>query len=114
MNKGIIFSGIYLCSVLISSISQILLKTSANVEYENKLREYLNPRVIIAYMFFFGSTLVTVLALKYVPLSMGAILESMGYIFVTILGVILLKEKVKGKKFIGLSLIALGVIVFSI
>ena len=73
MNKIAIFSGIYLCSVLISSISQILLKTSANKEYDNKLKEYLNPRVIIAYMFFFGATLVTVLALKYVPLSMGAI-----------------------------------------
>ena len=43
---------IYIFSVFISSVSQILLKTSANKKYESRIREYLNPRVIIAYGIF--------------------------------------------------------------
>ena len=37
-----------------SAISQILLKQSANIKYDNPLREYLNWRVILAYVMFFG------------------------------------------------------------
>ena len=37
-----------------SAISQILLKQSANREYKNPLLEYLNWRVILAYVLFFG------------------------------------------------------------
>ena len=38
---------IYVVSVFISSISQILLKISANTEYKDKLHEYLNPGRIV-------------------------------------------------------------------
>lgn len=37
-----------------SAISQILLKQSANKDYSNPLKEYLNWRVITAYGLFFG------------------------------------------------------------
>ncbi|MDD6207482.1 MAG: EamA family transporter [Clostridiales bacterium] len=113
MNEKLIFSGIYLCSVLIASISQILLKTSANKTYNSKIKEYMNPRVITAYGLFLASSFITVIAYRHVPLSMGAILESMGYLFVTVLGVFFLKETVKGKKLAGLFLIILGVMIYS-
>lgn len=94
----LIFSFIFVASVLVSSISQVMLKKSANKVYNNALKEYLNPMVITAYGLFFLSTVITVFAYKYVPLSSGPILESTGYVFVAVLGYIFLKEKFTSKK----------------
>lgn len=99
--------------VFISSISQILLKKSANKEHGSFLKEYLNPIVIISYTIFFIATLLSVYAYKGIPLSMGAILDSSGYIFVTVLSAIFLKEKATAKKIIALSLILLGIVIYS-
>lgn len=104
---------LFLSAVFISSVSQIMLKKSADKTYDNAIKEYLNPWVVIAYGLFFGATLVTVLAYKYVPLSMGPILESTGYFFVTVLGMIFLKEKVGKKKAVGLVVILVGIIIFN-
>lgn len=105
---------LFLCAVFISSVSQIMLKKSASKKYGNKVKEYMNPQVILAYGLFFGATLCTVIAYKYVPLSLGPILESAGYFFVTILGMIFLKEKVGKLKGIGLLIILVGIIVFNL
>lgn len=110
----LVYVFIFLFSVFISSISQVLLKKSAGNKYDNRIREYLNPRVIIAYGLFFASSLLTVWAYKFVPLSMGPILEVSGYVFVTGLSVLFLKEKVGIKKAIGLTLIVLGIVVFGV
>jgi drug/metabolite transporter (DMT)-like permease len=53
------------------------------------------------------------LALRYLPLSMSPILESASYIFVSIMGYFLLKEKFSRRKIAGLALILLGILVFS-
>ena len=109
----IIFSGVFLCSVLISSISQILLKKSADRTYDSRLKEYLNPLVIVAYIMFFCSLMITMYCYRYVDVSAGPIFESAGYVFVGILGFIFLKEKFTIKKTIGMVLILLGIVVFS-
>lgn len=109
----LIFSGVFLLSVLISSISQILLKKSADRTYDSRLKEYLNPLVIIAYGMFFCSMMITMYCYKYVDVSAGPIFESAGYIFVGVLGYIFLKEKFTAKKIIGMLLILLGIVVFS-
>lgn len=110
----VVFSCVFVLSVLISSISQIMLKKSADKVYDNPLKEYLNPFVITAYGLFFISTLITVFAYKYVPLSSGPILESSGYIFVAVLGYIFLKERFTKKKVIGMLLILVGIAIFSL
>ena len=109
-----IYVGIFLISVLVSSVSQILLKISAGKTYDSKIKEYLNAPVIIAYGLFFLSTVVTVLAYKYVDLSLGPVLEATGYIWVTLLGYLILKEKVSRKKMLGLVVIIVGIIVFNV
>jgi drug/metabolite transporter (DMT)-like permease len=114
MSKELIFSGIYLLSVFVSSVSQILLKKSAQENHKNKLAEYLDIRVIVAYGMFFGATLITVTALKVIPVSMGTVLESAGYIFVTILGMIFLKEKVSKRKWRGLLIIVAGILIYAL
>ena len=114
MSNVLIYSGIYILGVIISALAQVLLKKSANIERESKLKEYLNFKTIFAYGIFFGATLCTVFAYKYVPLSMGPILGTTEYIFVALLSLWLLKEKISKKKLIGLITIVIGVLVFSI
>lgn len=102
---------IYVFSVLISAVSQIILKSSADIKYDSKIKEYLNPRVIIAYGIFFLATLVTVFAYKGIPLSLGPILETTGYLWVSLLGYFILKEKISKRKLLGLVIVVLGIIV---
>lgn len=114
MNEKILFSLIFIFGVLISSISQIILKKSAQIDYDSKIKEYLNPRVIFAYIIFFGATLCSVWAYTVLPLSLGPILESAGYIFVAVLSWLFLKEKITKKKLLGLSVIIIGIIIYSL
>lgn len=102
---------LFLLSVFISSISQVMLKTSADIPHKNKLFEYLNVRVITAYTFFFVSSFLTIIAYQGVALSTGALLEATGYIWVAVLGRIILKEHMDKKKYVGLGLIILGIVV---
>lgn len=105
---------IFLVSVFISAISQIILKKSANVEHESLIKEYLNAPVIIAYSFFLLSTLLTAFAYKGVPLSLGPVLEATGYVYVAVLGALVLKEKATRKKVLGNALIIVGILVFAL
>jgi multidrug transporter EmrE-like cation transporter len=102
---------IYIFSVFISSVSQIMLKSSADRKYDSKLKEYLNPRVIIAYGIFFLATLITVYAYKGIPLSVGPILETTGYLWVSLLGYFILKEKISRRKLLGLFVVIVGIVI---
>jgi multidrug transporter EmrE-like cation transporter len=114
MNEKILFALIFVFGVFISSISQIILKKSAQIDYGSKIKEYVNPRVILAYIIFFGATLCSVMAYKVIPLSLGPILESAGYIFVAFLSWLFLKEKISKQKLIGLAVIIIGIIIYSL
>ena len=114
MNEKILFALIFVAGVFISSVSQIILKKSADIEYPNKIREYLNVRVIFSYIIFFGATLCSILAYTKIPLSLGPILESSGYIFVAVMSRLFLKEKITKQKMLGLSIIIIGIIIYAI
>lgn len=103
-----------LLSVFISSVSQIILKKAADKTYESTLKEYMNSMVIGAYGLFFCSVILTMLALKHVPLSMSPILESTGYIFVSVMGYIFLKERFSRRKLMGFALILAGIVIFNL
>lgn len=113
MSELAVYSLIMVVSVFISSVSQIMLKKSAQRSYSSKLREYLNPLVIIAYGLFFGCTLISMYALKVVPLSMAPILEASGYIFVAVMSAVLLKEKMSRRQLIGMVLILAGIVIYA-
>lgn len=104
---------VFLISVLVSSVSQVILKTSANEEHDSKIKEILNVKVIFAYGLFFGATLLTMLAYRQVPLSLGVVLETTGYLYVAVLGRLILKEKLDKYKICGNILIVIGIIIFS-
>lgn len=101
-------------SVFVSSVSQTILKKASLTEHRSFIGEYLNLPVILAYGMFFGSTLLTMFAYKKLPLSMSPAFESSSYIFVTIFGVTIFKEKVGPRKLFALFLILLGIIIFTL
>ncbi len=105
---------IFILSVCVASTSQILLKKSAEIERKNKLEEYFNRYVILAYGLLFLSTLLTMFAYKNINLSVGVVIESIGYIIVAVLSYFFLKEKFTRNKIIGIILIIIGVTVFGI
>ena len=113
MNKVLLGESVMLFSVIISSLAQVLLKKSAGKQFNSKLKEYLNPMVGFSYLIFFGATISNILALKYVPLSLAPVIESTGYIFVSLFSYTILKERIGKRKVIGMAIIILGVLIFS-
>jgi len=105
---------IALTGVFISSVSQVLLKKAALRQYDSLLKEYMNSKVVFAYILFIGATLMAVFAYKEIPLSLGPILEATGYIFITFFGVKLFHEKIDKKRISALGLIVVGIIIYSI
>ena len=70
--------------------------------------------VMGAYAIFFGATLCTVYAYRVIPLSMGPILESSSYVFVSVFGYLFFREKMTKKKIAGLISIICGIAIYSI
>ena len=99
---------------LFSAISQILLKQSANEEHTSAIREYLNWRVVTAYLIFGAVLLINTYAYTQVELKYGPMLDTFTYVFVLILSCLVLKEKVSGGKLIGNLIIIMGVLVYTL
>ena len=104
---------LYLVSTLVASLSQVILKKSALIHYDSRLKEYLNPYVIGAYGFFFISAFMTTMAYKVVPLTIGPVLESTGYIYIGVLSLLILKEKLSRRKILGNILIITGIFLYA-
>lgn len=111
--NSFVYASILIFGVFISSISQIILKKSADKKRDSIIKEYLNPYVIGAYSIFIAATLLSILAYRGIPLSLGPILEATGYLFVTLWGLIFFGEKLSFKKIIALVLIVSGIVVYS-
>ena len=114
MNNVSLFMGIMIISVALSSFSQILLKKSALKTYTNKITSYLNPLVLTGYGIFFFCSLVSVFCYKYVHLSSGTVIDSLGYIFVPIFSYFFLNEKLSIKQIAGIFIIMMGFLIFTL
>ena len=110
----ILYACVLLVGVFVSAISQVMLKKAAQKTYDSKIKEYLNPLVIFAYILFVGTTFISIIAYKGIPLSMGPILESTSYLYVTIFGVAIFKEKLNRNRIIALLFILCGIVIYSL
>ena len=99
-------------SVIVASLSQILLKKSANKKYDNIIKEYLNFNVIVGYGMMVVSTILTIIAFKGIAYKNGPVIESLGYILVMVLSCVFFSEKITSKKVVGNILILLGIFIF--
>ena len=108
------FAALNLLGVLVSAVSQVMLKKSASRGHGSVVREYLNPLVIFAYALFVGATLLSVLSYRGIPLSMGPILDATGYLWVTLFGVTIFHERMSARKLLALALIVCGIVVYAL
>ena len=79
MLKGVLM---FIIGVILASISQILLKISANKHRGSDTfsSQYINLWVISAYTIFFLTTIISVIALRWLTVSIAAILETLAQI----------------------------------
>ena len=104
----------FLISVFISALSQVILKKSTFKHYDSIIKEYINIPVILAYSIFFVATMIAVLAFRILPLSLGMALDTTSYLYITFFGVVIFKEKLTKKKIFSLMLIVLGILVYAL
>lgn len=104
---------IVIAGVLACSASQLLLKKSASQKHKNPIAEILNWRVIVAYGIMFVTLVTNIFAMNNgVMLKDMPILEATGYVFVPLLSLLVLGEKLNKKTMLAISLIIAGIIVF--
>lgn len=95
-----------------SAVSQILLNVSAEKKYENRVKEYLNPWVVLSYMILAVVLVTNIYLLGFMNLKEENAIASLTYVFVLILSRIVLKEKITLKKIWGNVLIIIGILIF--
>lgn len=98
----------------ITALSQIILKRQANITEERKsgfFAKFLNPRVIISYGLLFSTLVINQIALIYVPVSVMPCITATSFVWVFVLGILVLKEQVSRRRILGVAIIILGVII---
>lgn len=113
-NVTVIYAMILLGGVFISSISQVMLKKAALRKYDSFIKEYMNPLVILAYVLFVGTTLLSIVAYRGIPLSMGPVLEATSYLYITFFGVKIFHEHINKMKVVALCMIIIGILVYAL
>ncbi len=113
MNWTFLYACVLLLGVFLGVVSQVMLKKAAMSTWPSRVREYLNPLVIFAYVIFVGTTFLSVLAYRGLPVSLGAVLESTSYLYVTAFGVLIFHEKLTGRRVLALALILGGIAVYA-
>lgn len=106
--------GIMLFGVVISALSQIILKKAALKTYDVWWKQYLNGPVVFAYAIFILSSLCSVIALRVLPLSLMPIWNSAAYLFVALFAFLIMKERPGKRKLMGLGIILVGIVIFSL
>lgn len=101
-------------SVMLSAVSQILLKESAQKKYNSKIHEYVNIYVVAGYVIVFICMALMVIAYKGMPLKIGIAIEPLTYFCTMVLCRLLLHEIITIKRLIGNVLIIIGIVIFSV
>ena len=109
----IIYYMLVIFGVLLASVSQILLKTSASKDHSSFIKEYLNGKVIGGYSLLLLSLLLDLCAMHYGVLAKEvSSIESLSYLFVPLLSWFFLRERISKMKCVAIGLIMTGVVVF--
>ena len=109
-----VFFFLMLLAELIASTSQVLLKKSAEKNYPNIVREYLNALVIGGYMLLVLSMVISIFCYDGLGYMGVVVMEPVGYIIVMIMSRIFFKEKISARKLVGVVLILSGIAVFNV
>jgi len=114
MNKYIMGILITVAGTLVLAVAQLILKKASGRDWGSHIREYLNFPVIFAYGLSFTAVFATVYAMKFIPVAVYAAISGSGQVFVPLLSRIFLKEKMSVRKWIGVLVIVIGIVVVSL
>ena len=88
--------GAAIAAAFVTALSQIILKKQANITEAKKsgfFSKFLNPRVIISYGLLFSTLVINQVALIHVPVSVMPCITATSFVWVFIMGVLILKER---------------------
>ncbi len=105
---------IALSAILIASIAQLLLKSSAGTKKDQSLfNKIINVKVIVSYGLMFLSSFLNVLALRHLELKLVPVMEATGFIWVPLFSWLFLREKPTKNNIGGCIMIILGMCLFA-
>ena len=99
-------------SALITALSQIILKKSANKTYKSMIFEYLNPYVLFSYACYVGVLVLNVFIYTKADYRFGVVINSMSTVFVMLLSHLILNESLTQKRVAGNIIIVCGILIF--
>ena len=108
------YVAIALISVLLSCVSQVLLKKAGNRQWPSRVREYLNAYVIGGYCLLGVCMLLGVYVMTGLDLKYSAVIESLGYVITVAVSQRLFHERVTKTKWLGIASIIAGIVVFNL
>lgn len=100
--------------IVFTSIGHLLLKIAAVKVAQTNGRIYTHPVSILAYGIFAGVAFLSIYAMKGLDLKVFFALNSLTYICIPVLAFLVLKESFTKNKVIGVLVISLGVLLFSL
>lgn len=116
MNRSVfemVCIGIMVVNAFLSACSQILLKKSSLDKHSSLWQEYINWRVMTAYLIYVYVLLSNAFAYQGVAYKYGSIIGTASYFFLMLLSKLMLKETISRKTIIGNIIIVTGMIVYA-
>ena len=112
MSDKIIYVLLLVFNCIVSAVSQVLLKSSARKEHASFWKQYLNVRVIVAYMMYIFVVVLNIYLLRYIPLIVAMPFNgTLPFILSIFFGRIFFQERITIRKIVGSLLIIGGIIV---
>lgn len=106
---------IYIASGLIAAISQLILKlTALKPNGRQGVLQYMDWRIVISYGMLFMTIFFNMIAMRYMLYKYAPVLSCLSYVFVLMLGRLVLHETVSKRKWVGIIAIFLGMYIFYI
>lgn len=101
---------LFVLAVWFSACAQVLLKAGAERAGRKQKNVFLQPQSLLGYAVYALTAAASMCLYRYVDLSQGVQLESLGYVFVLFLAGTVLGEKISRRQCIGTGLILAGVL----
>ena len=103
-----------LVSALITALSQIARKLSANKKHKSIIFEYVNPYVLLSYVGYVLVLAINVIIYTKIDYRFGVVINSLSTVIIMLLSKLVLKETLTKRKIIGNIIIILGIACFTI
>lgn len=100
-----------MCSVIIASFAQILLKKSAETGSQSFIKKFLNIKVVSSYILLFISMFINTFVLRHLELKILPCITATSFLWILLFSYLFLGEKPSTNKVIGMLMIMAGVIV---